>query len=566
MTMQDIPRSLIEELSQVSSRIEMEYARPAGGRMVRVEVDGMENPFAELEGMRGIGAGAGVSGAFSIEKFATAGGLTYTHEDAQGWLTYLAKFNPNNFWYKDGGVQPWSYYEDYDNWQDTYGMDAVCAVYHSGHGGMTGDGRFVAPLGAGWGNVAAEAWSDQMRLGNERARYVFWSTCLSCRVLDGQTPYRTWTGANLGFRMLFGYETVSWDNPNYGSAFWKHWNQGKSFSTAWMDASWYDVAHDQAPSAAAWGGSQAEANDRVFNERYLYGGQVSRDWAAWRWYWPASSATARRQPNLQLPSSLLVAALARPMVDEGYVEEVLSRHDAPVSGAMREVRSGAGRGFRASEGDARVSVSPEGTYEIDFARPNLENPTRVPIQQAVRTAHDFARQQGLDSNGLVFDRVLLKSAASGTEKGSGELTEPRVTETVVQFTQVINGLPVLGPGPGQASVSVDNDGRVTAIRNGTRQIEQLTDRALSAPPAPGAEPAPPTTDPERALADAWQERLRMWVVRDTMPISFTEIPGSAEIGYVIRDDQATLVARKDVEADFGGGFLKRYRVEVPIVE
>ena len=49
-----------------------------------------------------------------------------------------------NFWLADGGVKTWAYYEDYDNWEDTYGIDADLITYHSGHGGMDGNGVFFA--------------------------------------------------------------------------------------------------------------------------------------------------------------------------------------------------------------------------------------------------------------------------------------------------------------------------------------------------------------------------------------------------------------------------------------
>jgi hypothetical protein len=563
--MTGVTRDVVEGLDKASSRFE----RPAGGRMEAVEIVGAENPFEEAAAIRGVGAGAGVSGAFSCETFASAGSLQYTHEDASGFLSYLAKFNPNNFWYRDGNVQPWAYHEQYDDWQDTYGMDAVCAVYHSGHGGMANDGNFLAPLGAGWGGMAPQAWSFNMRLGNERARYVFWSTCLSCRVTGGHNPNRSWAPANLGFRMLFGYETVSWDNPNYGSAFWKHWNQNKSFSTAWMDASWYDVAHDQAPSVAAWGASAAEAQNRVFNERFFNTAQVARNYYWWRVYWAASSAMARRSPNLTIPSSIQAAQLEQPSISPAYVENILSRHDVPVSGALRAVQLGSGTGFRAGGDDVSVAVEPDGSYEIKFADPNRDNDDQIPARQAIGAARDFARRQGLDAQDLTFDRMLVKVDGGGSDEGDGERIEPRVTETVVQFTQVIDGIPVLGPGPGQLSVSLDNDGTVTGIRNASRGIAELVDRSIVHPPTPdgGNQSRGEEPDFDRILADGWGDVLRTWLVRGRqVPVAFADVPGSAEVGYVVRDSEAVLVARKDVEVDFGNGLFKRYRVERPIAE
>ena len=33
--------------------------------------------------------------------------------------------------------------------------------------------------------------------------------------------------ANLGLRMIFGFETTSVDNPNYGKYFFQEWNKNK---------------------------------------------------------------------------------------------------------------------------------------------------------------------------------------------------------------------------------------------------------------------------------------------------------------------------------------------------
>jgi len=204
----------------------------------------LENPLPAAEAATR--AGANMYGAFSIETFCDVGPLQYTHEDVQGWLAYTEQFTPRNFWYQDAGVKVWAYYEDLDNWQDTYGMDAVRASYHSGHGGMDANGVFYVPMGAAWAGNDCTATSKDMRLGNEHCRYVFWSTCESLRVLAGHTPLRTWGAANLGLRMIFGFETVSWDDARYGSGFWGHWKRGESLGTAWLNSSW-DIAHDQAP-------------------------------------------------------------------------------------------------------------------------------------------------------------------------------------------------------------------------------------------------------------------------------------------------------------------------------
>lgn len=149
------------------------------------EATGQGHPFAKsVAAMRG----ANLVGACSLQQFAAAGSLSHTHEDAQGFLDNVGQTQPPNFWFKESAVQYWSYSEPYDNWQDTYGADAVAVFYHSGHGGMADDAVFTAPLGADWGNRTSVNSSDLV-LGNEMLRYIYWSTCCSLRVHDGHSQY-----------------------------------------------------------------------------------------------------------------------------------------------------------------------------------------------------------------------------------------------------------------------------------------------------------------------------------------------------------------------------------------
>ena len=225
------------------------------------------------------------------------------------------------------------------------------AFYHSGHGTMDGNGVFYAPLGAMWDN---KDWvnSTQMLLGNERLRYLFWSTCLSLRVLDGQSPIRTWNGRSPGVRMIFGWETVSWDSPVYGRRFWDHWNMRKSFSKAWIDAGW-DAGHDQAPSAVGIGASQAEAQNRVFHEGENLGtlqwGAAAQNWWWWTWYTAARSVA---------PATTLESVPQQAYVFElGDVSRLLPALD------------GVGRTDVVGDGLARVELTAQSSAALEVSVP-----------------------------------------------------------------------------------------------------------------------------------------------------------------------------------------------------
>ena len=571
MSSQDvIPEAMVRSYASASAQAAATTEpAAAGAERLRIALDiESGNPLARVApGAVGV-VSTDYYGAFSVEKFAAASDLTYTHEDAKGWLDYVQQFQAANFWYKDAGVAPWAYYEQYDNWQDTYGLDAVMAAYHSGHGSMDANGVFYAAMGADWGGLGTNAMSSKMALGNEQVRYIFWSTCFSLRVLGGQNPIKTWYNPDLGFRMLFGYETTSVDASNYGSDFWKQWNHNKSFSQAFLDMSWYDVSTHQAPSVAACGATPAEAQDRLYNERLFSWSAASRDYWHWRWYYAAASALAQRALHQRVPARIAVAQFAIEPPTGRLVRGIVNRLPAGVAVPGEIVANPMGVIVMA-DGNRHVAIDRNGTYEAQLTAPNLESGNELSLNIAIRRAQDVVHQFGLDRNEITFDRVLHKYDCAGTTRGSGEIKSPRLCETVVQFTQLIDGVPVIGPGEGKVTVTLDNDQNVTAIVDRTRTIAKVTE-AASAPsvsPTPGGAPTPTPssgTDPERLLASAWQERMKLWAVSGRLPERYAVVPGSFEVGYVIRGNTAMLVARQEVEADCGGGFLKRFVVETPI--
>lgn len=534
---------------------------------------GADSPFSEDPHIAGKlkAEPPDIYGAFSLERFADAVSLSSTHEDAEGWLEYLGKFYQRNFWYKDENVRIWAYYEDYDNWQDTYGMDAVLAVYHSGHGGMSADGVFRVPLGADWGGLGTRAYSNKMRLGNEQVNYIFWSTCVSCRVSDSHNPRKTWKDANKGFRMLFGFDSNSTDSPNYGKNFWKKWNGDRSLSTAWMDGSW-DISHHQAPSVVACGSTAAEAKDRVFNERIMQWAHVSSNNWHWRWYYAATAANALRDPCRSMPKDLLVAELGQRDVDEDYVLDVIERHgvDLELPGEVKASQDGI---FYIKEADRRVAFEGDGSYEVQMASTNLDNRSQISIGRAKSIASESLKRFGLGREAdLTFDRVRLEAEAGVNSKDSRDIDGPYITQTTVQFRQLINGLPVVTPSAGTVRVSVDNDGTVTAVQSSTSPVERLTDRPKNTTSAPTEEGsiararAKGEDDLERMFLGEWRRLLTQFVLRGGVPSQYSVVPGSTEIGYDIRGNTAILVAQREIEVDFGDGFFKRYKLVVPIVE
>jgi hypothetical protein len=492
---------------------------------------------------------ADMYGMCSVEDFPSATDLGFTHDDVQGFHDYVAQFTPPNFWFKDVNVQSWAYDKAYDNWEDEFGFDAATVVYHAGHGDMNADGVFEVLMGSEWSGQSS-AYSNTMRLGDNNARYVFFSTCLSLRVLEGMTPVRTWSAANGGFRMLFGFETTSVDDADYGRFFWEEWAKNKSFGTAWLDASWR-IDRFQSPSVVACGATDAEARTRVTTERQFERTRASTAFYSWRWYNQATRGAAR-VANLALPSRPAVAVLATPRALADLAErwDIRVRPAGPTDPAL------------ARSSDGRLVVDGSGGYEVTLGEP--AEPSREVDLDAVRAA----AEQAIDRHGLatetdlVFDDVVYDYIASASS--SGDASEPSIRETVVNFRQVINGLPVTTPGSGEVRVRVDSAANVTAISDSTRRVTDLVER-------PSATVGPPDgvrteATPEELLDRATERRTRRIAAGGQEPAFVREIPGSTEIGYHIAGQSATVVARRTVEVDCGNGMKKRYPVRVSLVE
>ena len=446
-----------------------------------------ENPFApQAAGTKGPLAPAPVNGMYgfnSIQDFSGSLGnhnsdLTQTHGDALGFNAYLAKFYTTNFWFKDGGCKTWQYEEGTDDWQGLYGIDAVCVFYHSGHGNMDANGVFQAPTGGSWNNETWVFSNHNMKLANQNSRYIFWSTCLSCRIGGGNSPVKTWWADdnNPGFRMLFGYETTSVDSPDYGSNFWNHWNKGESFSTAFLNASW-DISHTQAPSCVASGAANADATARLNNERFFDRGAVPRGWYSWRWYF-AASAAAR---NKALPKELKIAEFAPVTFTADHLHQIAGKLGlqgrATLSHTGAQVLSASGKS---------VVVSAEGHLDVRLADSNHANTKTLEATRARQIADAQVAEHGLHAGeDYAFDTLRLTMNGGGSTAKAAYADQPYASETTVQYRQRINGVPVVNTDAGLIRVTVDNDGTVTRLHSSVRKVASLaaTAKSMVADPA-----------------------------------------------------------------------------------
>lgn len=522
-----------------------------------------QSPIAQTRAT--ISGSADMYGACSIETFSSASPLGLTHDDAAGWIDYVTRWTPGNFWYGDGSVKVWMYEEDYDNWQDTYGADAVVAFYHSGHGNMDSNGVFQCPMGGVW-DGRDWAFSNRMSLGNEQVKYLFWSTCFSLRVLGGHSPIRTWHPVNKGLRMIFGYETTSVDNPNYGKFFWEEWNKGKTFAQAFLDASWR-ISNGQAPSVCACGVDATDALNRLNGERLFYSGGGWNNWYQWRWYYARAAASPARLENL--PTKMMVAEFA-PVNHEDIAGRMA---DAFNIGSSKEAGMDAQGNLVFTKGDATLHVNKAGHFDASLAKINFGNNKQLDTKKAQGIAEKLIKERGLDKIAEVeLANIRYGYTQGGSPANSGKLEAAHVTDTTFEFRQTINGLPVISSDAGVLRVTVDNDGKVTDVHSSVRAVAKLSAKPKFSGKTPPDPSDPAARGAESVLTEAGLDQAFEALLSGLTNKMGGNIRGgakaaemvSSEIGYDATAAHGGVVAQREYELDLGNGLKKRYQLQVPI--
>ncbi|RBL88997.1 DUF6345 domain-containing protein [Chitinophaga flava] len=507
-------------------------------------------------------------GACSLEKFSSASPLGLTHEDANGFLEYPTSFagKAANFWFRDAGVQVWGYEETYDNWQDTYGMDAVTVFYHSGHGNMDGNGVFQAPLGSKWDN-RDWAFSNQMAFANEELRYLFFSTCFSLRVSGTNNPVKTWWGPNKGgLRMLFGYETTSVDDANYGKYFWDEWKKGKSFARAFLDASWR-ISHGQVATVMASGANQAEAINMLNNERLFSRAAAVKNWYQWQWIGTLRSS-APKVSLLSMPKQANAIILDKNIFDDKRISKIANELGLTKSQAETVLFDADGNRMLKGKG-LHLNVNREGALNIHLAAPNTENKKAIAESKATSIAQKAIKDLGFDKGiELIEGNMRHRLTCGGTTKGSGKIDETSVVETIVQFRQAHKGIESINSDHGLITVSVDNDGNITNIYNSTKQVLDEAQRPSSIITSPKA----PQKDAV-SVEDVFRNKISGIVNASNNSNNGHLKTANAEaatvlreaVGYDFSENLGLVTHQKDVEIALTEQFKKRYKLRVSVM-
>ncbi len=117
----------------------------------------------------------------------------------------------------------------------------------------------------------------------------------------------------------------------------------------------------------------------------------------------------------------------------------------------REVRISPTGAAQIGDGQSSLAFGADGSVEAHLEQHNYDNRDQIALTDAAAIAQEALGLYGLArDNQLAFDQVRYQAQAGGSGQGDGELLDPSVTGTTVQFRQLINGLPVVTPEPARS--------------------------------------------------------------------------------------------------------------------
>ena len=364
--------------------------------------------------------------------------------------------------------------------------------------------------------------------------------------------------------MIFGYETTSIDAATYGRYFGEEWKKNKSFTRSFLDASWR-ISHNQVPVVMASGANQAEAVNRLNNERLFNGGACPKGWYQWQWI-GALPARAMAEP-LKLPKAMNALILDKNQFDEERMSKIAAHLGCTKTQAETILFDRFGNRLIDSK-KMRMNVNEEGALNIYFGEANVENKQAIEEQKAISIAKSMVKELGFDKNiELALGNIRNRLTCGGTEKGSGQLDQPSNVETIVQFRQTHNGVKSINSDHGLITVCVDNDGKITNLYNSTKLILGETDKPAAVIKAPKS----PVNHP-KAVEETFEAKINKIKLAATPILKNGKLKAMGDdktlheyIGYDFSENLGVIVHQKDVEITFPDDFKKRYKLRVPVM-
>ena len=208
------------------------------------------------------------------------------------------------------------------------------------------------------------------------------------------------------------------------------------------------------------------------------------------------------------------------------------------------------------EGEKKITVNQQGHFNAKLANINFENRNRLDQNKARQTAEQYIREHvGKDAE-LQYSTTRLGKTCGGSTKGSGHLDKEYVTDTTIEFRQVINGIPVINTDNGIVRVTIDNDGTVTNFHNSVKTVRKLSNK----PKQMGIDPNRNGHALDAQAADTeklFRHKLAAYKTESTKPIT-------DEVGYDVSGLHGSIAAKREYEVTFEDDLKKLVQVTVPV--
>lgn len=157
--------------------------------------------------------------------------------------------------------------------------------------------------------------------------------------------------------------------------------------------------------------------------------------------------------------------------------------------------------------------------------------------------------------------IRLGVTSGGHTKDPKQKEEEFITDTTVQFRQIINGVPTVNHDEGIVRVTIDNDGTITNMHRSVKKVTGLSVFPKSIPldPKKDSNLESQAANTKQSIEKAFDEKISNYKTARL-------IEGSEETGYDVANKYGRLVVQRVYEVTFEKDFKKLIEVTVPVFE
>ncbi|MGP1385934.1 MAG: DUF6345 domain-containing protein [Thainema sp.] len=405
-------------------------------------------------------------------------------DDVWGFVNNRADWQGKNFVYANRNV--WA--TDFQSNSDYYsvpslpngydGVDAVHIAYIHTHGGTDiNTNIFYLSMGGNPSHGGCQVRSQDMRLGNNKLRYLFLIACQSVQT----NPIPVWGSASQGIRAFFGFHTNALDAASYGKKFFEKWKSSNSAKTtdAFLDASW-DVSHEQIAVTAWCGPDLATACNYRDQETHFQIAPVTC--GAMAWAHTAIRALPSRSRMASAPTAII--QFRKPEPEPHRLFRMTGRDPVATEPISQEPSSDLYECYTYGEATLLYNKA-SGATDLRISTTNTAMAAELSDEEAIELAQSYLQQNPsllatIQPRAADMAYELVPVAIRDTVKGSGEIDAPENsvetrTEVTVVFRPMIGNIPTIGTG-GVLEITLNGDRQVVRVRNVLREIATVERR------------------------------------------------------------------------------------------